>query len=222
MQTIAAEAHIKGLCRTKADKYESYFKTIAPKSVEDVFKRWLFAYASVHTTWERNCILYDNLKDLEWLDNYHLLKRRIEDSRAGLHNNRANFIMQFSNFYWKHPFWFNKNPNETWFQYRDRIMAKAPGIGNAKAAFLLELVYFHKSRIACFDTHMIQLYGYEASQYGQGKVPDSAIKSMEQHWSETCIEQAVSPVTARWLYWDQKQNQSSPTYWTHVLEEKVA
>ena len=127
------ETQVAALDKGRLLDYENYFKTIYPKNLDDIFRRWIFAYASVHTTWKFNVELYKQLQDLSWLGNIHVLRDRIKASKAGLHNNRAAFIMSFANFYWAHPFWFNKMPNEDWFQYRNRIMEKAPGIGRAKA-----------------------------------------------------------------------------------------
>lgn len=213
MVTTLAESHITSLDMGRVAEYENYFQTIAPRTLTDVFRRWLFAYASVHSSWESNVRLYNALKDLSWMDNIYLLRQRIIASRAGLHNNRADNIMRFSNFFWKHSDWFNHTPGETWIAYRNRIMEQAPGIGRAKAAFLLELVYLHKSELACFDTHMIQLYGLD-----QGKIKDKQFDWMEQHWSKSCLDKGVSPVTARWIFWDIKQKKPNSRYWSHVLE----
>ena len=218
MNPKPAETFIEQISPDRVAAYESYFRTLAPRTVEDVFKRWMFAYASVHTTWEANCKLYQELQDLSWVGNRHALLQRIERSHAGLHNNRTQFIMQFSNFYWKHPLWFNRVPGEDWFDYRDRIMERAPGIGPAKAAFLLELVYFHRSQVACFDTHMVQLYGTSTKAYAQGRVRDAELNAMERAWTAACQARGLSPCTARWIYWDTKQGKQSSTYWSYVLE----
>lgn len=219
MDTVLAEQHIAGITPQQISAYEQYFVTLAPRTVEDVFRRWMFAYASVHTTWESNCRLYQMLKPLDWMGNIHVLRDRIQESRAGLHNNRAEYIMNFSQFFWRHPHWFNMAPGEDWFQFRDRIMERAPGIGKAKAAFLLELTCFHRARVACFDTHMVQLYGYTAKAYGAGRLPEKQFDAMEHHWAATCAQRNVSPVTARWIYWDQKMGKPNSSYWAHVLEE---
>ena len=219
MDFVSPVQQIEALAPDRVRQYEDYFTTLIPTTTEDVFRRWMFAYASVHTTWESNCRLYEMLKPLDWLGNIHVLRDRIRDSRAGLHNNRADQITQFSSFYWRHPTWFNRAPDEPWFKYRDRIMNRAPGIGKAKAAFLLELTCFHASGVACFDTHMVQLYGYTSKVYGQGKVPDKQFEAIKRHWTDACQARGVSPVTARWLYWDAKQQQVNPRYWSRVLEQ---
>jgi hypothetical protein len=220
IQPEAAEAHITSLEHERVQEYEQYFDTLVldPTNYTEVFRRWMFAYASVHTSWKANCALYERLRDLQWIGNPDDLKQRIIDSRAGLHNHRTRFITDFTDYYWQHPAWFGRQPDEDWFDYRNRIMEKTLGIGRAKAAFAIELMYFQQSGVACFDTHMVQLYGFDAKTYGQGKVSNKAMDAMEQHWSETCLAHGVSPMTSRWVWWDRKQQQTDSRYWSYVLE----
>lgn len=212
------EQKITKLDKNKVKKYENYFETLVPTTLEDVFKRWIFAYASVHTGWQANCRLYELLKPLDWIGDSKLLLERIKQSKAGMYNKRTEFIMQFSDYFWRHPTWFKKSKNETWYNYRDRIMNKAPGIGRAKSAFFVELTCFHKANLACFDTHMVQLYGFLPSDYAQNKIKTKQYNLMEQHWSDTCNKYNVSPVTARWMLWDEKQGKLDSRYWSYVLE----
>ena len=216
----AAAAYIDSLDDGRVATYEKYFDTLvpAPADYTEVFKRWMFAYASVHTSWKANCTLYEQLRDLQWMGDPVELKRRIVKSRAGLHNNRTRFITEFTEYYWDHPEWFNRMPGENWFNYRNRIMEKTLGIGRAKAAFAIELIYFQQSEVACFDTHMVQFYGFDAKTYGQGKVRESDMHDMEQHWTASCLAKGVSPMTARWVWWDKKQKKSDSRYWSYVLE----
>ena len=115
IQMATAKDKIACIDPGKVKDYEAYFETIAPTTLEDVFRRWMFAYASVHTTWEMNCKLYEALKPLDWIGNDQMLLERIISTRAGMHNNRTRFISQFTEFFWRHPTWFNKSPAETWF-----------------------------------------------------------------------------------------------------------
>lgn len=155
MRTDAAVHHIQSLDPARVARYERYFNTLTPADQNDVFRRWLFAYASVHTTWKYNVILYEKLKDLSWLGDVAELRKRIEGSRAGLHNNRTKFINAFAMFFYDHPGWFKQSPWETWIEYRDRLMEHTPGLGIAKTSFALELIHFHKAGIVCFDTHQL-------------------------------------------------------------------
>jgi thermostable 8-oxoguanine DNA glycosylase len=218
MRTDLAVQHIQALDQQRVARYEQYFNTLTPTTQDEVFRRWLFAYASVHTSWKYNVILYNELKDLTWLGDHAELLKRIERSRAGLHNNRAKFIHAFSMFFHDHPGWFMRSPWETWFSYRDRLMEHTPGLGIAKTSFALELVHFHETGIVCFDTHQLQLYGLSPKDISTGKPSDKMVRDMERHWVDTCRLFGVSPVTARWIHFDQKQRRPDSRYWSHVLD----
>lgn len=220
MRTDAAVRHIQSLDVERAKGYETYFETMRPETQEDIFRRWIFAYASVHTSWKYNVALYNNLKDLTWVGDKQDLHDRIVDSRAGLHNNRTKFIHAFSGFFYDHPGWFLRSPWETWFEYRDRLMEHTPGLGIAKTSFALELVHFHDTATVCFDTHQLQLYGLTTKQIQTKGYNLKTVKKMEQHWVHTCKTFDISPVTARWLYFDDRQGEEDSRYWSHVIDEQ--
>jgi hypothetical protein len=145
------------------------------------------------------------------------LRERIEGSGAGLHNNRARFIMEFSKDYWSDPDKYFKQGYETWKEYWLRLEKLINGLGPAKTAFGAELIYLHNADIVCLDTHMLQLYGYKTAAIGAGLRRADYDKILD-HWVATCKDFGISPVTARWMWWDKKQNYSDPTYWSYVLE----
>jgi len=199
-------------------RYEQYFQTIKPVEPVDIFRRALFAFASVHTTWRSNCALYKSLHDLKWMDDARLLMLRLTDSGAGLHVNRAKFLMEFSARFWAHPEWYKKQSYEDWFEYRNRIDKNTKGLGLAKAAFFSELVYFEASEVSCMDVHLLKLFGIPAVTYSKSGANASYLRWCEQQWAGLCKERNLSPVTARWCYWDQKQKKPDSRYWSYVLE----
>ncbi len=205
-----------GLIESKAPAYEAYFNKIRPRDDKDKFRRGLFALASVHTTWESNCALFEQLWDLEWLCDLPELRRRIVASRAGLENGRVKAFSQYTAFFWQFPGFLTKKDNESWYDFADRIEKQFYGLGPAKSAFLAELLYFHDNRNVCVDTHMLQSYGIAASEVGSVKGADLA--RIETHWDCTCRAMHINPVTARWVLWDAKQGQPSSRYWSKVLE----
>jgi len=217
MITKDAEEHLCNIKQSEIDRYNRYFDRIKPQNHEDGFRRWIFAYASVHTSWQMNCRLYRALEDLTWVGDDVKLFNSIVSCRAGMHNNRARFISEFSRFYWDHPDWFNKTKHEDWFQYRDRIQNAAPGIGQAKSAFVAELNYLPESQIICVDTHMLQLYGYSSSTVG--KVTKKKMTAIEQHWMEECQQRKIPPAVGRWWYWDNKAGQADSRFWSFVFEK---
>jgi hypothetical protein len=220
MNSDRAIEHLNSVNQYDVQRYVNYLRHIQPQSEEDIFKRWLFAYASVHTTWKLNCKLYWALAPLDWIGDHDELGRRIKESGAGMHNKRLEYIEAFTDFYWKHPLWFNRSNYEPWNNYRQRIEKVAPGIGFAKSAFGVELVYLADAHVLCTDTHILQLYGYSTTEIKAGKVPRKVMIEIQDHWVDACVSRAIPPVIGRWLYWDHKQQRPDSRYWTFVFEQE--
>jgi hypothetical protein len=199
-------------------RYEAYFQDIRPTTQREIFRRGVFALASVHTTWEFNVALYAQLWDLKWLKDVEKLRAKIEESRAGLVNIRVRAYTEYAALFWQFPGLLERRKDETWYAFRDRIMDTVHGLGPAKAAFYAELLYFQDSRVPCMDTHMLQLYGVPTKKVNNVKSGDRI--RMETHFDVTCANLDIRPVTARWLIWDKKQGKKNPRYWSHVLEGK--
>jgi thermostable 8-oxoguanine DNA glycosylase len=214
-----AKQFLETIDANRVKRYEEYFQTIKPVSDVDIFRRALFAFASVHTTWQLNCRLYEALYDLEWRTDDRLLLLRIAESGAGLHNNRFRYIRDFAQRYWAHPAWYLKQGYEDWTGYRDRLDKNIKGLGLAKTAFFSELVYFENTEIACMDVHLLKLMGIPAKQYRTNGASAKFTKWCEQTWTDLCKEVGVSPMTARAIYWDTKQGKADMRYWSYVLEQ---
>jgi thermostable 8-oxoguanine DNA glycosylase len=220
MEYDEALKHIDSVQAQEVERYTRYLENIRPKTHEERFKRWLFAYASVHTGWKMNCKLYYSLRDMAWLGDKEALRKCIVDCRAGFHNKRVEYIHGFSEFYWKHPDWFNKSSHETWVAYRDRIEGAALGIGHAKGAFMVELMYPLEAQVVCVDTHILQLYGFTPQQINERGIRRRDMYTIEKHWIDCCGLVDIPPVIARWVYWDRKQGHADSRYWSHVFEEE--
>lgn len=214
MNYSTAVRALESIDRTHLQTYHTYFNTIKPLDETERFRRGLFAFASVHTTWRKNVDLYSLLWDLGWMNSREDLQQRIEDSRAGLTNNRTKYIWNFSKNYWENPDFYLKRKDETWPEYRDRVENSTLGLGHAKTSFFLEMLYLHEARVVCGDTHQLQLYGLKGNASPGRKIMDY----VERHWLEECARLDLPPVTARWYLWDKKQNQKDSRYWSYVLE----
>jgi len=46
----------------KVNQYKEYWNNVAPQTDGEFFQRWLFAYTSIHTTWESNVRAYNHIK----------------------------------------------------------------------------------------------------------------------------------------------------------------
>ena len=187
---------------------------VVPITPADYFRRWLFAYASIQTGWERNCLVYNRIKDLTWLWSEDELRYRMEESRAGLHNVKAANILRFARTFWADPTAFYGGKGETWTAFRNRLSTMVPGIGLAKTSFVLEMTWPRRAEVVCLDTHMRRLYGTTDRQ------DPAEYAAIERHWVETCRRNGRSPALARWIYWDQNQGYNSCRYWTYVFEDE--
>ena len=195
------------------ERYMEYWETVEPKDESSRFQRWLFAFMSVHTSWKSNLAGYNSIKNWwDWFKDHDKLVGLIQGSGVGLHNNRAKFISKFTNDFWSDPDAFEKEENETWVTFRDRLVKRVLGLGPAKTSFSLEMCFPNEAFVTCLDTHLFQVYGLDQSkdlrQYGK----------IEEHWLDMSRMWNIPPYIARCIYWDRKQGKEDSRYWSYVLE----
>lgn len=194
-----------------------YWKSVAPRTNEERFRRWLFAHTSIHTTWEGNVRSYNAIKDFEdWIDDKDLLLKKLTDAKAGLHNLRTEYIWEFTKDYFENPKEYSR-ANETWPEFRNRLANKLRGIGMAKVSFALEMCFPNEAELVCLDTHMLKLYDVKRQNFHTPK-GNTIYQEIEQDWINRAKALKASPYIARCIFWDKKQNQSDSRYWSHVLE----
>ena len=215
---MKVEQFFDSVVTKEIEEYTKYWKSVAPQSNEDIFRRWLFAYTSIHTTWESNVRCYNAIKNFhEWIDDRSLLLDKLIESKAGLHNNRAEYIWNFSRDFFSNPQDYIKSDNETWTQLRNKLAKKVRGIGMAKVSFVLEMCFPEEAEVLCIDTHMIGLYDLKLQKFNEGK-GHIAYQQAEQDWVERSKKLATSPYIARCIFWDRVQQKSDSRYWSYVLE----
>jgi hypothetical protein len=221
MDTVKADLIIDTVvANMDVEWYRRYVQSILPATHADLFLRFLFAYASVHTTWTSNLALYTALKDYTaWLGDQDKLKAAIIDSRAGLYNNRTKYISEFSTKFWARPEWYWKQDEESWVQYRDRIKDNSLGLGPAKSSFVIEMAYPDIAEVVCTDVHFMGIYGLSSQDVG--KMHPAIERAAEVHWVNRMAELGIPAVLARWGYWDAKKHKSNPRFWTRVLEKPM-
>lgn len=194
--------------------YKEYLQNVVkPKSVNEILNRFIFAFCSVHTTWENNIKGYIMLKDNKITDEL-LLKDKIKKSPLGMYNVRAKALSKFTKEFNKEPKKFLKRRNETWQDYATRLEKSIYGLGFAKTRFAIELLYPNSAKVCCVDTHIIQW-----SKQSPKKINRTLYNKIEQGWLNHSKKQKLNPVEARWLWWDKKQGYSDCRYWTKVFEE---
>ena len=195
-------------------KYASYWGDLTVKNHGEYFQRWLFAFCSVHTTWESNVAGFSAIKEYDsWLADKEALRSKLISSRCGLHNNRTEYIFDFSNKYWANPAWFYPQYGESTSQCRDRLMPGIRGLGLAKTAYALEMSFPLDCNAVCLDVHMLRLYGDVAA----GPKPD-VYRKFEADWVRRSEKAEIPPYIARTVYWDKLQGKTDSRYWSSVLE----
>jgi hypothetical protein len=194
--------------------YRDYWQTIAPRDDSEFFRRWLFAFMSVHTSWKANMLGYNAIKDWwKWLNKWDDLHKAIDESRVGMQNNRLKYISEFAYKFWENPAKYKKSLTETWVSYRDRLKKDTLGLGPAKTSFAIELCYPNEAKISCLDTHMFQAYGLD-------QVKDMRrYNEIETCWIDMCTMWNIPPYIARCIYWDKKQGYTDSRYWSQVFEK---
>lgn len=220
MSTSKADEFFKNFPKDKVVSYQEYWESIRPQNDDDIFRRYLFAYMSVHTTWKSNVAGYNAIKNFsEWMDNKELLREKIKNSGCGLYNNRTKFIWNFKDKFWSNPKDFYLTTKKYHVKKRDQIVSNISGLGTAKVSFALEQSHPNECRVFCGDTHMLELYGMKTLTY-QSKKGLDLYKKMERHWSVNCGKIGVPAYIARSIFWDAKQNKTDSRYWSYVFEEE--
>ena len=152
--------------KDKVVSYKEYWESVRPENTSDIFRRYLFAYCSVHTSWKGNVYGYEAIKDFdEWIDNKELLRTKLANSGVGLHNNRTEYIWEFKDKFFQNPKNFYLTTKKYHVKKRDQIVEKIRGLGHAKVSFALEMIHPNFARTTCMDVHMLRLYGMENLTY---------------------------------------------------------
>ena len=206
--------------RDKVVKYKEYWESVRPQNNDDIFRRYLFSYCSVHTTWQGNIKGYNAIKNFnEWIDNKDILREKLHKSGVGLHNNRTNYIWDFSTKFWTNPKDFYFTTKKYHVKKRDNIVNKIKGIGMAKVSFALEMIHPNEARALCLDVHMLRLYNMEHLKYNKSRSGTEAYKKAERHWIVNCGKLKIPSYIARSIYWDDLQKKDDSRYWSFVLED---
>jgi thermostable 8-oxoguanine DNA glycosylase len=206
--------------RDKVVAYKEYWESVRPQNIEDIFRRYLFAYTSVHTTWQGNVKGYNAIKNFnEWIDDENILRDKLHKSGVGLHNNRTKYIWDFASKFWANPKDFYFTSKKGHVKKRDEIVSKINGIGLAKVSFALEMIHPNEARALCLDVHMLRLYDMEHLKYNKSKSGSTVYKKAERHWMVNCGKNKIPSYIARSIYWDSLQKKDDSRYWSYVLED---
>lgn len=212
---MSIDAFLTSLDKDKLKSYQDYWEKIKPNDNTEIFKRWVFALCSIRTTWQRNVFGYEALtKDLSWVIDHNKIEPLIKSTGLGLVNVRAKALTQFAKLYVADPNLFVKNA-ESWMEYRDRLSKKLFGIGKAKTAFAIEMIYPSDAEVVCLDTHILKSLGWTKRDTPSEKI----YNKLESQWLEKCKSLNAPSAMIRHMYWDTIHNKSDTRYWSYCLEK---
>ena len=214
--TPGVEAAFRDYSNSEAVRYVEYWEGLTARTDAQLFRRFLFAYCSVHTTWEGNVSGYQAIKDFPaWRGDRAALRSALVKSGAGLHNNRAAWIDRFSDDYWADPSRFRRQVRESWPAYRGRLEGLITGLGPAKVSFALELAYPLEAEVLCLDVHMLRLYGVR----DQSKLKVGQYERFEADWIARSRAVELPSYVVKQIHWDRAQGKPDSRYWSYALEE---
>jgi len=204
----------------KVEPYKQYWESVRPKTDEDIFRRWLFAFCSVHTTWKGNINGYLAIRDfVYWKHNRKELLKRLTRSGVGCQKERTDYIWDFSKVFWQNPKDFScPAKRNRYISVRDNLVERIRGLSYAKVSFAFEMIDPLFARVLCVDVHHLRAYGMADLKYTKSKVGVGKYKAMEQHWIENCQRLNVPSYIARCIMWDEIQKQPDSDYWGYVLK----
>jgi len=226
IQTEKVEKFFDSIKDNEIASYNEYWAELKPQTTSGIFRRYLFAFMSVHTSWEMNCKGYNAIKQYRawvlsqgdqiefWNYNADKLFKKIQNSRVGMQNNRTRYIGQFAEKFWDNPSEYtNKQDDECWTDWRNRLQKNILGLGKAKTSFAIEMLFPTQAQVACMDTHLFQVYGLDQSKNTR------LYFDIEKDWVDRSEKRGLAPYMARCIYWDRNQNRKNSRYWSKVLEK---
>jgi len=198
---------------SEVERHKDYWNDKQPKNLIEQFQRFLFAFMSVHTSWQSNVVGYNAIKDwTQWFNNKDRLFQIIKDSRVGMYNRRTEFIHEFSKTFWKDPnIYVSKSNNISWQAHRNHLASQIKGLKKAKTSFALEMLEPNKAEVFCADVHLYRMFGLNQSKDAR------LYETIENHWLERSKIFNVPSYVARAIYWNRNQNQEICDYWAHVF-----
>ncbi len=222
MEIKRAEHIVESFTDAEITEQTVYWRKMTPDCHLERFRRWLFAFMSVHTSWEGNCTGFLAIRDhWEWAFDKKKLLPLLESSGAGMHNNRAQFITDFAIDYFRNSDEFMPGPGETWETCRNRLVRRVTGLGIAKVSYALEMSDPLNADVMCCDVHQLRLYDLGPGDVGSSGDRYDVFRSAEAHWVRVCRERGVAPYVGRNIMWNRLQGQPDCRFWSHVLEPQV-
>lgn len=215
MSVAQARSVLSELDPSSVAKYEAYLDTITPQDDWEIAKRWIFAFCSIHTTWESNVRGFEAVSALGPDARADAISDALEGARTGLHRGKGVAIGHFLHKWRRDPAAFRFDTLRTAKAKRDALASTLHGIGLAKTSFACELIS-PAARVTCLDVHTLRWVTGDTST--NGKLGVAQYRAIELQWQAAAREFGYSPTAARHAVWDKVQGKPDMRYWSYVLE----
>ena len=126
-----------------------------------VYNRALFALLSVNTSFDITEKAYADMKGKYWTGQRRIMHRYM---RHGIHYAyaRGGYLHDFTKAYKKNAAVFLKQCDESWNEYRRRLVREVKGLGFIKISFFITLVY-PAADLCCIDRWILRCLGLHAN-----------------------------------------------------------
>jgi hypothetical protein len=197
---------LAAVVRAHATAYRLFGAAIAPAlppAPEAVYERYLFALLSRHCALGRTVRAFQLLRGQDGADPERVAAV-LRSGRIGYHNTWPAHLAAFTRAYREEPGRFLPAPGEPFSAARDRIVRDVAGLGPAKSAFALGLVYPFDATVCCIDTHIARML---APLMG---CPPAAVTrrhaEAERLLREVAAAAGLPLVLAHWILWDHQRH----------------
>jgi hypothetical protein len=216
---------IGGCDRFKLADYQVYWSRLTPDGVRAVYRRWLFAYASVNQGWSQNVALFRAWDSLPFGATPLEFENAARQVRAGLYDH-AKRAAAFARLFWDRPNDFMADHDESLCTVRERVLSLRArlgllGLGRAKISFALELLRPVSREVVCIDRHVARWFGVETRGDHAINLSDALYTRIEDAWLRLCEKHQRPSPLVRHLLWDSLvQKQPDTRYWSFCLENE--
>lgn len=218
VDTAKALRAVRAVTRDDCRRYRDYWRRCAPTHPEDVWRRWVYAYASVNRNYTCHLQLFRWLSRLEPGFSHTLslpafTARLRRGGQGGMYGVSARGVWEFDRQFCDDPARFDARRATP--ARRDELAAGLHGLGRAKTAFALELLDPVGCKAVCIDRHIGKIFGFQPTD----PFTDGQYAEAEDFWVQACKDRRLAPAIVRFVYWDRViQKQKTCRYWSSVFE----
>ena len=177
-----------------------------------VYNRLLFALLSVNTSYATSAKAYTAMSGKYWRDGQEIMA---EYMRHGVHyaGARAGYLAEATERFIEDPIAFIKRQDESWNEYRFRLVKLIPGLSFCKVSFFIGMIY-RNADVCCLDRWMLRSLGIKNVDKALSRLskPYRTSDRMYRRLESTLRNKNKTDLSLpafQWAVWDSIQKQSN-------------